>query len=120
MPDRAWRSALGRTTSSAGGQRLDVRVDTGSEESNSRIAFREPAFLNRDLALDFSIFYQEVSRDGQNFDVQEFGFSTGLTFPVGEYSTLTLSYSLEESDLERRDENDPISAILARDATTPG
>ena len=102
------------------GQQVDFRVDTGSEQSNSRIAFREPAFLGRDLAFDVAVFYQQLSRDGQSFDVRDVGASTGITFPVGEYSRLNLSYSIDESDLRRRgDDEDPVSAILLRDADNP-
>jgi outer membrane protein insertion porin family len=98
------------------GQQLAFRVDTGTEQSNTRLAFREPAFLDRDLAFDVSVFASEGSRTGENFETSTIGFETGLTFPVGEYSRLRLDYTLARTDLERRDEDDVVSAILARDA----
>ena len=101
------------------GQELDLTVDTGSEQTNSFIRFTEPGFLDRDLALSFGLNYSETSRSGENFELKEIGGSVGLTFPVGEFSRLTVDYALEESDLERVDDDDAVSAILLRDADGP-
>ncbi|WP_055665009.1 outer membrane protein assembly factor BamA [Jannaschia seosinensis] len=98
------------------GQTFNFTIDTGSESSNSQVLFVEPYFLNRDLALSFSVFYSESSRDSLSFDTRTAGFRTGLTFPAGEYSRLGFTYTYVNNKLTRRDDDEPLSPILEADA----
>ncbi|SFI27526.1 outer membrane protein assembly factor BamA [Jannaschia pohangensis] len=96
------------------GQVFNFSVDTGSETSSSSLTFVEPYFLNRDLALSFSIFYNESSQDTLTFDTRSAGFSTGLSFPAGEYSRLALSYGFTTDKLTERP-GTTLSPVLLRD-----
>lgn len=96
------------------GQTLNFTVDTGSESSSSNITFVEPFFLNRDLALSFSLLYDESTEDTLTFDSKTFGFRTGVEFPAGEFSRLALFYGLTIDDLEARP-GSTLSPILLRD-----
>ncbi|MGB3409501.1 MAG: outer membrane protein assembly factor BamA [Jannaschia sp.] len=96
------------------GQVLNLSVDTGSESSNSELTFVEPFFLNRDLALGFTIFYSETSSDSATFDTRSVGLRPSIEFPVGEFSRLQLFYSYSDDKLTA---NDPanLSLILSND-----
>lgn len=96
------------------GQTLNFSIDTGSQNSNSNITFIEPYFLGRDLALSLGVFYSQSSEDNLTFDTRTYGFSTGLEFPVGEDSRVSLTYSLTNDRLERRP-GTQLSPILAAD-----
>lgn len=96
------------------GQTLNFTVDTGSESSSSNITFVEPFFLNRDLALSFSLLYDESTEDTLTFDSKTFGFRTGVEFPAGEFSRLALFYGLTIDDLEARP-GSTLSPVLLRD-----
>ncbi|WP_308914960.1 outer membrane protein assembly factor BamA [Jannaschia sp. LMIT008] len=111
----AERNFLGR------GQSVDLDVNLGGEDATGSISFVEPAFLNRDLALSFSLFYTETDRDGQNFSAKDLGLRTGLTFPVGTDSRLGLFYNISESELTANPGLNPaeLSPILFRDAGEP-
>jgi outer membrane protein insertion porin family len=99
------------------GQTLNFTVDTGSENSTSNLTFVEPFFLNRDLALSFSVFYAERDDDDLTFDTRSVGIRPGIEFPVGEFSRLGLYYSLTEDTLDANDP-DTLSDILANDEGT--
>lgn len=96
------------------GQVFNFTVDTGSESSSSNITFVEPFFLNRDLALSFSLFYDESTEETLTFDSKSAGFRTGIEFPAGEFSRLGLFYGLTLDDLEARD-GVVLSPILLQD-----
>jgi outer membrane protein insertion porin family len=96
------------------GQTLNVALDTGTENSSSRITFVEPYFLNRDLELSFSAFYSTQDDDDLTFDTQSIGIRPGLEFPFGEFGRLGVFYSLKEDELEANDTSE-LSDILATD-----
>ncbi|MGB3689761.1 MAG: outer membrane protein assembly factor BamA [Jannaschia helgolandensis] len=96
------------------GQILSFSIDTGSENSASNLTFVEPFFLNRDLALSFSIFYSESSQDSRTFDSRSAGFRTGLEFPVGEFSRLNTYYSFATDKLTERS-GTTLSPVLLAD-----
>jgi outer membrane protein insertion porin family len=96
------------------GQTLRFQVDTGSQNSSSALTFVEPFFLNRDLALSFSVFYREADDDDLTFDTRSVGVRPGLEFPVGEFSRLGAYYSISEDTLDANDTSE-LSDILADD-----
>jgi outer membrane protein insertion porin family len=102
------RNFLGR------GQIVDFTLDTGSENSTTQLRFVEPAFLSRDVALSFSVFYSETSSDTASFDTRSAGIRPGLEFPVGENSRLGVFYSARNDKLTPRNAAG-LSAILLRD-----
>ncbi len=97
------------------GQTFNLSVDTGTENTNAALSFTEPFFLNRDLALSFSVFYRAVDDDDFTFDTEAFGFRTGLNFPVGEFTRLGVFYNFSVDELDPNDTSE-LSQILVNDA----
>ena len=104
----AERNFLGR------GQTVRFSADIGSEDTGGSLTFIEPYFLNRDLALSFSAFYNENSDDDQTFDTRTVGLRPGLEFPVGEYSRFGVYYEAKEDKLTPSNA-DGLSDILLQD-----
>ena len=104
----AERNFLGR------GQTVRFSADIGSEDTGGSLVFVEPYFLNRDLALSFSTFYQETSDDDQTFDTRTVGIRPGLEFPVGEYSRFGVYYEAKKDKLSPSNV-DGLSDILLQD-----
>ncbi|UWQ19550.1 outer membrane protein assembly factor BamA [Jannaschia sp. M317] len=96
------------------GQIVDLRLDTGSEDTSSGLTFVEPFFLNRDLELSLGVSYQETSEDTQTFDTRTIGFRTGIEFPISEFGRLELFYSISDDKLTPRNVAN-LSQILLND-----
>ena len=99
------------------GQTLRFVLDTGEQNSSSQISFIEPAFLARDLTFNFSVFYEQSSSDSFTFDTRSAGATTGLAFPVGEFSRLGVFYRYSEDTLTPSNV-DGLSQILLNDQGT--
>ncbi|MFO6463518.1 outer membrane protein assembly factor BamA [Jannaschia sp. KMU-145] len=97
------------------GQVFSFAFDTGSTSSSSNLTFVEPFFLNRDLALSFSIFYTETDSASLTFNTRTAGFRTGLEFPVGEFSRLFVGYTYTDDKLSPRSGTTVLSDILVQD-----
>lgn len=100
------------------GQTLNLSADTGSENGSTQISFIEPFFLNRDLALSVSAFFNQSSEDTFTFNTETIGFRTGLEFPAGEFSRLGVFYGVTQDTLEARSGGIPLSPILLADEGT--
>jgi outer membrane protein insertion porin family len=82
------------------GQALSVNVTTGTSATEGSFSFREPAFLGRDLGLSFGLSYRETDNENSaSFDSRVGRFTTGLDFPIGELSRLSLRYTYQDSKL---------------------
>lgn len=93
------------------GQAFAVEVSSGADNTNSSISITEPAFLGRDLALSFGLFYNLTDQKNAIYDTANVGFSTSLTFPVGEVSRLQLRYGLAKKTIKN---------YVGTDVGTPG
>ncbi|GAA0301774.1 outer membrane protein assembly factor BamA [Rhodovulum strictum] len=88
------------------GQLLSFRIDTGTDNSTSRLVFAEPAFLGRDVRFRFSALYAETDgRFNSRFDTRQIEISPSLQFPLSESSRLELRYTLGESNIRRYEGN---------------
>ncbi len=87
------RNFLGR------GQSLSVDLQSGSENSTSRLSFREPAFLGRDLTFGLTTTYATSNYDNANYETRVTTFSPSLGFPVGENARLSVFYEIAKEDL---------------------
>lgn len=87
------RNFLGR------GQGLSVDVQTGDEDRQATIAFREPAFLGRDLTLGLNFGLSTTAFDNASYETSSISFSPSLSFPLAEYSRLTLSYTIASQEI---------------------
>ncbi|MFC7703744.1 outer membrane protein assembly factor BamA [Plastorhodobacter daqingensis] len=94
------------------GQYVDLTVNTTSSNRSFSFNFREPAFLDRDLALKFNVYSTRTDRDYASYNTRLTGFSPALEFPVSELGRLELRYKISRDDL--RDVDPAVSSpILA-------
>ncbi|MEL7025806.1 MAG: BamA/TamA family outer membrane protein, partial [Pseudomonadota bacterium] len=98
------------------GQALSFDVSIGTSDQNTQLTFTEPFFLDRNLSVSFSIFYQTTDFEDQNFDTTSLGFSTSATFPLNESTLMTLRYELG-TDTRSNTSADTSAIILAESGT---
>lgn len=107
------RNFLGR------GQALSIGFSTASGTQNYNFSFAEPAFLNRDLRFGLALRYVETDNQyDDSFDTTTGLFSTSLTFPLAEYSSLQTRYTAEYSEM--RDAGDGVGGIVAEESDRGG
>lgn len=88
------RNFLGR------GQLVSLNFGTTADTGTYSFAFREPAFLGRDLALGFNGSYVENNSASNTLYSTRLGsFSASLQFPVSEYGTFGVNYKLDVTDI---------------------
>ena len=87
------RNFLGR------GQAVAFDIQTGAENSTSRLSFREPAFLGRDLALGLEAQYVTSDYDDATYETRIASFSPSLAFPLTENSRLSVYYKIAKEDI---------------------
>ncbi|WP_413718340.1 outer membrane protein assembly factor BamA [Silicimonas sp. MF1-12-2] len=87
------RNFLGR------GQALTLDIQTGDENSTSRVAFSEPAFLGRDLTLGLEGIHATNDFDDATYETRISLFSPSLGFPLGENSRLSVYYEIAKEDI---------------------
>jgi len=87
------RNFLGR------GQALSFDLSVGTSDQNTQLTFTEPFFLDRNLSVSFSIFYETTNFDDQSYSTTELGFRLSAGFPISESTRMTLSYLLSEDRL---------------------
>ena len=89
----AERNFLGR------GQGLTVRVQTGTDNLDSTIAFFEPAFMGRDLAFGFAAGYASETQRNSNYDKTVMSIYPSLGFAVSDLARVRVGYSLSSEDV---------------------
>ena len=105
------RNLLGR------GQFLRARAVLAGEQQVLDLTFREPAFLDRDLAAGFNIFYRLEDRsDESSFEETNIGFQPTIGFPLSENGRLTLNYRISSDEI--RDVRADASPLIKADAGT--
>jgi outer membrane protein insertion porin family len=102
------RNFLGR------GQALSFDIQTGSENSTSRIAFREPAFLGRDLTFGLEGTHISSDFDEATYETRISSISPSLAFPISENARLQIFYEIAKEDIF--DVSTEASPILAAEA----
>ncbi len=83
------------------GQFLGFSLDTTEDNASSRIRFVEPAFLGRDVAFSFDIFYNQSDGGFVPYSTRSVGFRTGLEFPVSERGRLGVNYALTKDTMRQ-------------------
>lgn len=82
------------------GQKMKVRVQAGTKRSDLEVSFIEPWFRDRKLALGQDLYYRNASYYSDFFDLQTLGSKTSLTKPLGTFTRGTVSYSLEQFNVD--------------------
>ncbi|MGB0506296.1 MAG: outer membrane protein assembly factor BamA [Pikeienuella sp.] len=97
------------------GQFVRARIVASGGSQVYDLTFREPAFLDRDLAASMRVFYddEDVSTQG-SFELQRIGASPSLAFPTSENGRLSLNYEIAQSDV--RDVDADASQFIADEA----
>ncbi len=76
------------------GQFVSVNLSVGTDTQNSSITFVEPAFLDRDLKFRFTAYYNTTNNDNSYYSTKRIGASPSIEFPMGEFSSMELSYKI--------------------------
>jgi outer membrane protein insertion porin family len=105
------RNFLGR------GQFVRARALVAGEQQVFDFAFREPAFLDRDLEAGFDVFYRLEDRDDESsFEQTNIGFVPRLSFPLSENGRLALNYKIASDEI--RDVRFDASPLIKADEGT--
>lgn len=105
------RNFLGR------GQFVRLRAVVSGERQVFDFAFREPAFLDRDLEAGFDLYYRLDDRsDESSFEETNIGFVPTVSFPLSENGRLQLNYRISSDEI--RDVSASASPLIKIDEGT--
>ncbi|MDR0902536.1 MAG: outer membrane protein assembly factor BamA [Opitutaceae bacterium] len=79
-----------------GGQKFRIRLQVGSNSNEAIISFEEPWFLQKELALGFSVYRTSSNYDNSYFDEVRLGGQVYLRKRLFELFEGTLSYTYED------------------------
>lgn len=86
------------------GQYMKFQIATSSRRQSVDIRFTEPRFLGREVAAGFDLFATESDYlEEASFRSSTLGGGLRLGFPVSEYASLGLRYTLRSDDIEAGD-----------------
>jgi outer membrane protein insertion porin family len=83
-----------------GGQRFGMNVRAGSERSDFSLSLVEPWFMDRKLSLGGELFYRQSSYFSDEYEQTNAGASIFMRKPLGEKSSIKLSYALENIEVD--------------------
>lgn len=87
------RNLLGR------GQDLSLQFLISGVTQDLDLSFTEPYFLNRDFAAGIDVFRREREFQNASFDRRDLGFSLRGTYPLSEYLSQTVRYTLAQEEI---------------------
>ncbi|NNL18922.1 MAG: outer membrane protein assembly factor BamA [Boseongicola sp.] len=87
------RNFLGR------GQSVGVQIQSGDEDRDISLRFREPALFARDLSFGITIADQTTNFSNAAYETRATSISPSLGFPVSENGRLSLKYTLADEDI---------------------
>jgi len=88
------RNLLGR------GQDLSLQFIISAVTQDLDLSFTEPYFLNRDFAAGFDVFRREREFQNSSFDSKDTGFSLRGAYPLSEYLSQSLRYTLSQEEID--------------------
>lgn len=87
------------------GQYLRLRASTSSLRQQVDLRFTEPRFLGRELAAGVDLYSLRTDYLSEsNFENQSTGVGLRMSFPTGERTSLGLTYTLKQDDLNIDDD----------------
>jgi outer membrane protein insertion porin family len=88
---------LGWPYFTGGGQKLRLRAQVGSTQTDYELSFTEPWFLDRRLSLGFDVYRRE--RDYSEYDLETTGVAIRLGKALPYASRINLQYELESTKI---------------------
>lgn len=82
-----------------GGQKFKIRAQLGTKRNDLDISFVEPWFMDRKLSLGVDLYHRESRYFSSVYDQQTDGSRLSLAKPLSRFTRGTLSYSLEQFDV---------------------
>ncbi len=96
------------------GQKARMRIQYGAKRQDVDLSFREPYFLDKELALQFNAFYRTATYFSKQYDQSNAGFSTKFEKRLGEFFRGELGYKLEQIDIFNV--SDSASSVIKEEA----
>ncbi|MFT7538526.1 MAG: outer membrane protein insertion porin family, partial [Lysobacterales bacterium] len=100
-----------------GGQRLQLRAETGSSKNNMLLSFTEPWVFDRPISFGFDIYSRQRDREsdtGYAYDEERIGAALRLSKQFGEHNRAGVSYKWEDVEISNFEAN--VSAALLAEA----
>ena len=91
--DYAERNFLGR------GQALSFAIRTGIDNQSYEFNFTEPEFLSPELRFNLGLSYGETDNQGAAYDTRNFDITPSLSFPLSEYSRLSVRGNVSATEM---------------------
>lgn len=91
--DYSERNFLGR------GQALSFAIRSGIDNQSYEFNFTEPEFLNPELRFNLGLSYGETDNQGAAYDARKFNITPSLSFPLGEYSRLSVRGNVSATEM---------------------
>ena len=91
--DYSERNFLGR------GQALSFAIRSGIDNQSYEFNFTEPEFLNPQLRFNLGLSYGETDNQGAAYDTRNSDITPSLTFPLSEYSRLSVRGNVSASEM---------------------
>ena len=93
MIDYSERNFLGR------GQALSFAIRSGIDNQSYEFNFTEPEFLNPELRFNLGLSYGETDNQGAAYDTRKFNITPSLSFPLSEYSRLSVRGNVSATEM---------------------
>ncbi|GAA0398996.1 outer membrane protein assembly factor BamA [Brevundimonas terrae] len=82
------------------GQNVVARAEWGSIRQNIDFRFTEPKFMGRDVAAGFDLFHTRMDlSEYASYDYRSTGAGLRLTYPLNNYTRLSLRYFLKDDEV---------------------
>ena len=95
------------------GQKFRVRATLGTQTKDYVISFIEPWFLDRMLQFSTDLYYRDIEYNSDEYRESRLGAKFGLTKALwGNYLRGTLSYTIEDVDLDFGDNTGYSQALI--------
>ena len=91
--DYSERNFLGR------GQALSFAIRSGIDNQSYEFNFTEPKFINPELRFNLGLSYGETDNQGAAYDTRNLDITPSLTFPLSEYSRLSVRGNLSATEM---------------------
>ncbi|MCU9837587.1 outer membrane protein assembly factor BamA [Ruegeria sp. WL0004] len=95
------------------GQRLGLTLSTAQDAEQYILSFTEPQLLGRDLKFDIDLGVSATNSSFASYDTDRRFFAPGLTFRLGELSSLQLRYRWDASEMIKRSATSVSGAVIA-------